>query len=123
MQTELTDDVATVYATWMRLMTTDVATPCAPRCLACRSRAPPQCVLCGGVACCPLGGVAGEAGLGTRGRRVADVGGSVRTRCSQRQANARAPARSGILPRVGVHIVPILAHRQCRMMMIIPFLS
>ena len=52
-RSELTDEVATVYATWMRLMTTDVATPCASRCISCRSRAPPQCVLCAGAACCP----------------------------------------------------------------------
>ena len=52
-RSELTDDIATVYATWMRVLATDVVTPCAARCLACRSRAPPQCVLCGGPACCP----------------------------------------------------------------------
>ena len=52
-RSELTDDVAAVYATWMRMLATDVVQSCTSRCLACRSRTPPQCVLCGGVACCP----------------------------------------------------------------------
>ena len=99
---ELTDDIAQVYSAWHHALTTGIAALCPQRCVACRARTPPQCVLCGGANCCPsdeifeqlvqapgvdlpaqlAGRLTGPAHLPERLLRLATAHGSVCLMCS-----------------------------------------
>ena len=72
-----------------RCQATDVVVSCTSRCLACRSRTPPQCVLCGGAACCPSEDLM-EQLVSTPGGDVAPM---LADRCGAAVSGHRLPAR------------------------------